>query len=217
MINSCVAKICLAVVMLASVLSDPAFAEERQLHGTQMYGPKDAVEQARRAADGILLIVNGFPNAVQSGDATAIGRLAASVYAPDAVVFQSQPFMEAHDLGGDGFIKTLTFLHETLGRGESYLRPVQVCAIYAFYPEEADDEVHFVMTTEAQVPQFGQVLNTVMVKTRQSAGGHRIVYHEYIAEPAGGQDCTGSQAAEVDQEWRAKVQWSQITQQFPPG
>ncbi len=210
MINQIVAKSSVLAVALA--LSAAACAEEPQLQGTEMYGPQEAVAAAGSAADGILRVVNGFQNATESGDMAALKQLAASVYWPDAAVFQSQPFMEAGDLGGNGFIKTLTFLHENLGKGESYLRPVQVCAIYAFHPEEAKDDVHFVMTTEAQVPQYGQVLNTVLVKTRASASGNKIVYHEYMAEPAGGQDCTGSQAAKVDEEWRSKVQSADVKQ-----
>lgn len=212
MISQFVAKTSAAGVLAALVLPACAMATEQQLQSTQIYGPPIAVEAAHRSTDGILRVVNGFPSANESMEMAALKRLAASVYAPDAAVFQSQPFIEAHDLGGDGFIKTLTFLHEILGKGESYLRPVRVCAIYAFYPGEPKDEMHFVMTTEAQVPQYGQVLNTVMVKTRHSADGDQIVYHDYIAEPAGGQDCTGPQAAKVDQEWRAKVQSAEAAQ-----
>ena len=199
----------LVAVVASLALSACASAREHQLRSTQTYGPSAAVDVAVHATNGILRIVNGFPDAEESDDLTALNRLAASVYAQDAAVFQSQPFMGPNDLGGDGFIKTLTFLHEELGKGESYLRPVQVCAIYAFHPEETPDDVHFVMTTEAQVPQYGQVLNTVLVKVRDFSLGDLIIYHEYTSEPAGGQDCTGEQAAMVDAEWRSRVQSAQ--------
>lgn len=209
MIERYVFKRGMVAVVASLALSACASTREHQLQSTQTYGPSEAVDIAVDAANGILRIVNGFPDAEESDDLTALKRLAASVYAQDAAVFQSQPFMGPGDLGGDGFIKTLTFLHEELGKGESYLRPVQVCAIYAFHPEETQDDVHFVMTTEAEVPQYGQVLNTVLVKVRDFPLGDRIIYHEYTSEPAGGQDCTGPEAAMVDAEWRSRVQSAQ--------
>jgi hypothetical protein len=183
-----------------------AGASEPQLAETSLNGAPEAVEAARQAADGVLRVVNGFEAADKSGDLSALTAVAQSVYAPDAEVFRSQDFIAAEDSGGPAFLKALAFLNDVLGNGTEYLAPVQVCGIYAYKPEGSDDLVDFIMTTEAMVPKFGQVVNTVLVKTRAPDGVRQITYHDYIAAPAGGEDCNGPTAAAVAAEWTPKVQ-----------
>lgn len=182
-----------------------AGAEEPQLAKTSFNGAPEAVDAARQAADGVLRVVNGFEAADKSGDLTAVIAVADSVYAPDADVFRSQEFITAEDTGGAAFLKALGFINDVLGEGTAYLAPVQVCAIYAFAPEGEAGSVDFVMTTEAIVPKFGQVVNTVLVKTRETGEGRRIVHHDYLAAPAGGEDCSGPAAAAAEAEWLPKV------------
>lgn len=196
----------LATFILGIVLAHSATAQEVQLDGTRLYGTDAAQQAALLAADGILRIVNGFEVADSTGEMTPITTLANSVYAENAVVFRSQGFITEEDVGGPAFLKALGFINDELGSGTEYLAPQQVCAIYAFHPDSRSEAIDFVMATEAIVPQFGQVLNTVLVRTQMNSGVRRITYHDYISEPAGGEDCTGPAVAAFDEEWSAKME-----------
>jgi hypothetical protein len=191
---------------MASLLAPAAQAEEFQLNGTDLFGPDVAQVAAVQAVDGILRIVNAFEAADTSGEMAPITALANSVYAPDADVFRSQEFITDADAGGPAFLTALGFINDVLGEGTEYLAPQQVCAIYAFVPEGATDAVDMAMATAAVVPQFGLVLNMVLVKTEVNGGVRQITYHEYLAAPAGGEDCSGPAAAAFDAEWSVKVQ-----------
>lgn len=195
-----------SLTLIGTGLCAPSFAAEQQLEGTAVHGAPAATEAALAAADGVLRIVNGFKPADMAGDLAPVAMLADAVYATDADVFRSQEFIAKEDFGGAAFLKALGFLNDVLGEGTSYLAPVQVCAIYAFVPAGEAGAVDFVMTTEAMVPKFGQVVNTVLVKTRETGDGRRITYHDYLAAPAGGEDCNGPAAAAAADEWLPKVQ-----------
>ncbi|MGJ3263946.1 MAG: hypothetical protein ACFE0R_12000 [Salinarimonas sp.] len=194
-------------IALALLTFSAASAEEFQLSGTARHGPEAAQAAAVLATDGILRVVNGFEPADVSGDMAPITALANSVYAVDADVFRSQEFITEADAGGAAFLKSLGFIHEQLGGGAEYLAPQQVCAIYAFRPEDdTNGEIDFTMATSALVPQFGQVLNMVLVRTKVVGGLRQITYHDYLTAPAAGQDCTGPAASAFDAEWAERVQ-----------
>ncbi len=193
-----------AITTMALLLV-PASAEEFQLKRTMLHGSEVAQQAAVQAVNGILRIVNAFKTADTSGEMDSIAALANSVYAADAAVFRSQEFITDQDTGGPAFLKTLGFINDVLGKGIDYLAPQQVCAIYAFQPDGGKNAVDLAMATAAVVPKFGPVLNTVMVKTQINGGVRQITYHEYLAAPASGEDCTGPAAAAFDAEWSAKV------------
>lgn len=201
----CRPLITMTAASLMALLLSPATAEEFQLDGTVLHGNEVAQQAAVQATDGILRIVNAFEAADTSGEMAPITALASSVYAADADVFRSQEFITDEDAGGTAFLKALGFINDVLGEGTEYLAPQQVCAIYAFQSEGREDAVDLAMATAAIVPQFGQVLNMVMVRTQLNGGVRQINYHEYLTAPAGGQDCTGPAAAAFDAEWSAKV------------
>lgn len=195
----------LTAAALMTVFLSPATAEEFQLEGTVLHGSPAAQQAAVQVTDGILRIVNAFEAADTSGEMAPVTALANSVYAADADVFRSQEFITEADAGGPAFLNALGFINDVLGEGTDYLAPQQVCAIYAFQPEEGEGAVHLAMATAAVVPQFGQVLNMVMVRTQLIDGVRQITYHEYLAAPAGGEDCAGPAAAAFDVEWSARV------------
>ena len=141
-----------------------------------------------------------------SGEMAPITALANSVYAADADVFRSQEFITEADAGGPAFLKALGFINDVLGEGTEYLAPQQVCSIYAFQPDGSAEALDLAMATAAVVPQFGLVLNTVLVKTEVIGGVRQITSHEYLAAPASGEDCAGPAAAAFDAEWSARVQ-----------
>ena len=191
--------------MLLTLLSSPATAEEFQLNGAVLHGSEMAQRAAVEATNGILRIVNAFEAADTSGEMVPITALANSVYAADADVFRSQEVITDEDAGGPAFLKTLGFINDVLGKGTEYLAPQQVCAIYAFQPDGREDAVDLAMATAAIVPQFGPVLNMVLVKTQLNGGVRQVTYHEYLAPPAAGEDCTGPAAAAFDAQWSARV------------
>lgn len=196
-----------AAIALTLLTVSAAAAQEFQLDGTALHGPEAAQAAAILATDGILRVVNGFEAADVSGDMGPLTALANSVYATEADVFRSQEFITEADAGGAAFLKALGFIHEQLGGGTEYLAPQQVCAIYAFRPDSgADGDIDFTMATAAVVPQFGQVLNTVLVRTEMIGGLRQITYHDYLSAPAGGEDCTGPAAAAFDAEWSARIE-----------
>ncbi|WP_430449479.1 hypothetical protein [Rhodophyticola sp.] len=201
-------RISTAVVALSALcrMTSPTEAEEFQLNGTRIFGSEPAQAAALQSVDGILRIVNAFESANSSGEMAPILALANSVYAAHADVFRSQDFITETDMGGPAFLKALGFIHEVLGGGTEYLVPQQVCAIYAFQPDADAFAVDMAMATAAVVPQFGLVLNTVLVRTEVIGGIRQITYHEYLAAPAGGEDCTGPAAAAFSAEWLARVE-----------
>jgi hypothetical protein len=196
----------IAALAFASLIATAANAEEFQLDGTELHGSEVAQAAAVQSVDGILRIVNAFEAADTSGEMGPITALANSVYAADADVFRSQEFITMADAGGPAFLKTLGFINDVLGEGTEYLAPQQVCAIYAFQPDGPADAVDLAMATAAIVPQFGPVLNTVLVRTEVIGGVRQITSHDYIAAPAGGEGCTGPTAAAFDAEWSTRVQ-----------
>lgn len=188
-----------------TLLAPGAGAAEYQLDRTVLHGTEAAQLAAVLATDGILRVVNAFEAADTSGEMVPITALANSVYAADGNVFRSQEFITEADSGGPAFLKALGFIHDELGKGTEYLAPQQVCAIYAFQPDGLADAVDMAMATVAIVPQFGQVLNMVLVKTQVNGGVRQVSYHDYLAVPAGGEDCTGPAAAAFHAEWSEKV------------
>ncbi|MEQ9297453.1 MAG: hypothetical protein RIF33_02770 [Cyclobacteriaceae bacterium] len=179
---------------------------EYQLTSTSYYGKETAIEVAKDRVDLLLQVVNGFaPAKTNGGDISNVKKLAHELYAKDALVFQSQPFIDSLEFGGKAFVHALDFINTELGLGEEFLEPKNVCAIYAFYPEKNASEIHWVMTTAAIVPKYGQVLNTVLMKAKKTGSDWKVTYHEYMAAPAGGEDCSGAQAQKVQEEWAAKV------------
>lgn len=182
-------------------------ADEFQLEETIVLGEPLARVEALVSVNGILRIVNAFMSADTSGQMAPITALAESVYASNADVFRSQEFMTEQDAGGTAFLKALGFIHDVLGAGTEYLAPLQVCAIYAFQPDDgAAGDVDLAMSTAAVVPQFGLVLNTVLVKTSLIGGVRQITAHDYLTAPAAGEDCDGPAAANFGAQWSARVQ-----------
>lgn len=179
---------------------------EHQLAGTSYYGKEAAIKVAKDRVNLLLQVVNGFATTKKNnGDIGSIEKMAKALYTENALVFQSQPFIDSLEFGGRAFVHALDFIHTELGSGTAFLEPKNVCAIYAFYPENNNSEIHWVMTTAAMVPKYGQVLNTVLMKAKKTGRGWKVTYHEYMASPAGGEDCNGAQAQKVQEEWRAKV------------
>ncbi|MGB5820935.1 MAG: hypothetical protein WBG90_15725 [Saonia sp.] len=179
---------------------------EHQLVSTSYYGKEAAIKVAKDRVDLLLQVVNGFaPAKINDGDIGNIKKLANELYTEDALVFQSQPFIDSLEFGGKAFVHALDFINTELGSGTAFLEPKNVCAIYAFYPENSASEIHWVMTTAAMVPKYGQVLNTVLMKAKKSSSDWKVIYHEYMAAPAGGEGCKGAQAQKVQEEWVAKV------------
>lgn len=190
----------------ADAVASTSKKPEHQLASTSYYGKEAAIKVAKDRVDLLLQVVNGFAPARQNGgDMGNIKNLANELYAEDALVFKSQPFIDSLVFGGKAFVHALDFINTELGMGTEFLEPKNVCAIYAFYPENSTSEIHWVMTTAATVPKYGQVLNTVLMKAKKSGSDWKVTYHEYMAAPAGGEDCSGAQAQKVREEWVAKV------------
>lgn len=190
----------------ANAVASTAKKPEHQLASTSYYGKETPIKVAKDRVDLLLQVVNGFaPARKNDGDMGNVKKLANELYAEDALVFQSQPFIDSLEFGGKAFVHALDFINTELGLGKEFLEPKNVCAIYAFYPENTTSEIHWVMTTAAVVPKYGQVLNTVLMKAKKSGSDWKVTYHEYMAAPAGGEDCSGAQAQKVQGEWVAKV------------
>lgn len=184
----------------------PTLPEPAQLEGAQFHGDDEAAAVARNGVAGVVRVIDAYVAAKQADTLDVLQADAGLVYADGAQIFQSQEFMTPDRLGPAGFVHMVDFLYTELGQGQEALHPLQVCKVYAYYPDDSDpDTIEWVMTSQTHVPSFGALVATARMAAERQADGWRLTYHDYFDAPAPGEDCSGAQVRKVHDEWLCKV------------
>ena len=181
-------------------------AAPAQLEGAQFHGSDEPATVARHGIAGVVRVIDSFVAAKQANELDAFQLEAGQVYAGDAQIFQSQEFMTPDKLGPAGFVHMVDFLYTQLGEGKEALHPLQVCNVYAYYPDDSDpDTVEWVMTSQTSVPTFGALVATAKMRATRQPDGWRLTYHDYFDAPAPGEDCSGAQVRKIHDDWLCQV------------